>query len=141
MGTYVVQQGGRTKGPIRWGLNIFLLLITGGLWIFALPWWPRHKIGGGANAAAIASSSSVINIQAPAPTAAAPVVHATIAAEKDPVDELRKIKALHDEGILTEAEYESQRAALVAQLQPGSAKPGPVAAVEPPQPGQLPPPV
>src|SRR4051794_29010830 len=139
MGTYVVQQGGKSKGPIRWGLNIFLLLIPGGLWIFALPWWPRHKIGGGANAAAI--SSSVVNIQAPAPTPAAPVIHATITAQKDPVEELRKIKALHDEGILTDAEYESQRSALVADLQPGSAKAQTADGVGPPQAGQLPPPV
>jgi hypothetical protein len=80
----------------------------------------------------------VINIQAPAPTAEAPVMHATITAQKDPVDELRKIKALHDEGLLTEAEYESQRAALVAQLQPGL---GTAGAPAPQQPGQLPPPV
>jgi hypothetical protein len=114
MGGPVIQQGGRAKGPIRWGLNIFLLIITGGLWIFAFPWWPRHQSGYGANAAAV--SSPVINIQAPAPTADAPIVHATITAEKDPAEELRKLKSLHDDGILTDQEYESRRSALVEQL-------------------------
>jgi hypothetical protein len=132
VGTYVVQQGGKpAKGGIRWGLNIFLLLITGGLWIFALPWWPRHKVAGGANAAAI--SSSVINIQAPAPAPApaAPVVQATVTAQRDPAQELRQLKSLHDEGILTDEEYELRRSALVQQLQAPAAGPAP---------GALPPP-
>ena len=131
---YVVQQGGRAaKGPIKWGINGLLLFLTAGLWIFAFPWWPRHRIYGGANAAAVASS--VVNITAPAPTPSAPVVHATITATKDPAEELRKVKGLHDDGILTDAEYETQRAYFVAQLHPEASR-----AVPSPPPGQLPPP-
>jgi hypothetical protein len=107
----------KVKGSIKWGINIFLLIITGGLWIFAFPWWPRHSVAllGGLGASATATNQTVVNVhQAPAQQMA-----------NTPHDELRQLKELHVSGLLTAEEYETRRVQLVAKLGGGQALPPP----------------
>ena len=113
-------------GQFRYGLimaavNVVLFVVTGGFWLIgALIWW---AIEATQISASVREANRELRAGLPAATSAPTPQAATPAPPPSPspppddtATRLRELKALRDEGIITEEEYESRRLQLVQRL-------------------------
>lgn len=62
------------------------------------------------------ATNIVVNAQVPAQAASAPVIDAAVVTNDDPVAKLQKLKAMLDQGLIEQAEYDAAKAKILASL-------------------------